>query len=207
MKKKKIASGLLLRKQIRVDLDKFKKVKLSGTTTLDDGTVIEFDTDTLEVGSIVKVKGEDGAEPTLIADGEYVTDEGVSFTVAGGIVVEMSEGGEGSAGGDEFSEEHLSAFIEAASDMVENIIEAREKKLRKELQAALTAMGAKGINLMAEDGDEDDDEDDETQKQKKFAKKFEFKVLSQTEIRKMSSQQRVKYMRELKEYQDAQKSK
>jgi hypothetical protein len=72
-------------------LDFLKKAKAMLSTvklsqkSLDSGTTIEFDGDDIAVGSVVYAQDSAG-DWTVIADGEYTTNEGFKFTVKDGVV-------------------------------------------------------------------------------------------------------------------------
>lgn len=73
------------------------KVELMGTAKLEDGTEVHFDTEALESGSMVYTVDEEGVQ-TPLADGDYVLEDGGTFTVAEGSVTAyeatMSDDGE-----------------------------------------------------------------------------------------------------------------
>ena len=82
-----------LKKQILValGLDKQEEVKLEFQAKLEDGTIIVSTAVALEAGSDISVLTEDGST-ILLPEGQYRTDEGMSFSVEKeGVVAELYE--------------------------------------------------------------------------------------------------------------------
>ncbi len=66
------------------------KVELGSVKTQDGAVSIDFEGDTLAVGLPLTIKNENG-EAMPLPDGEYILENGMTLTVAGGLVSELSE--------------------------------------------------------------------------------------------------------------------
>lgn len=67
------------------------KVELGSVMTQDGAVSIDFEGDTLAVGLPLTIKNENG-DVMPLPDGEYILENGMTLTVAGGLVSELSEG-------------------------------------------------------------------------------------------------------------------
>lgn len=168
-----------------------RKVKLAGNATLSDGTVIQYDTDALQEGSIVMTVAADGTQ-TPLASGEYTLQDGTTFTVEDGIVVSVGSSTANAASG--LTDEQLGALTE----MLAEILHEERRAILSTVQTALSQIpAARGINLLA-DFDEEDEEEEEEENPAKPDKvvqlnKGEFKLLSATELSKLTPPQRAAY--------------
>ena len=104
-----------LKKQILVALglnEEQKEVNLEFQAKLEDGTIIVSTAKTLEAGSDISVLTEDGST-ILLPEGQYKTDEGMSFSVEKeGIVAELYK--------DEVEKETEGAPVEEEEEMAED---------------------------------------------------------------------------------------
>ena len=104
-----------LKKQILVALglnEEQKEVNLEFQAKLEDGTIIVSTAKTLEAGSDISVLTEDGTT-ILLPEGQYKTDEGMSFSVEKeGIVAELYK--------DEVEKETEGAPVEEEEEMAED---------------------------------------------------------------------------------------
>ena len=66
------------------------KVELGSVMTQDGAVSIDFEGDTLAVGMPLTIKNENG-EAMPLPDGEYILENGMTLTVAGGLVSELAE--------------------------------------------------------------------------------------------------------------------
>ena len=66
------------------------KVELGSVKTQDGAVSIDFEGDTLAVGLPLTIKNENG-EAMPLPDGEYILENGMTLTVAGGLVSELAE--------------------------------------------------------------------------------------------------------------------
>ena len=66
------------------------KVELGSVMTQDGSVSIDFEGDTLAVGMPLTIKNENG-EAMPLPDGEYILENGMTLTVAGGLVSELAE--------------------------------------------------------------------------------------------------------------------
>ena len=89
-------------------LIKKEEIVLGSVMTQDQSLTIDFEGDTLAVGMPLTIQNENG-DIMPLPDGEYILENGMTLTVAGGLVSELSEGEAEAA---EEAEEELPAEME-----------------------------------------------------------------------------------------------
>ena len=92
-------------------LIKKEEIVLGSVMTQDQSLTIDFEGDTLAVGLPLTIQNENG-DVMPLPDGEYILENGMVLTVAGGLVSELSEGEA------EAAEEELPAELEKESPSV-----------------------------------------------------------------------------------------
>lgn len=95
-------------------LIKKEEIVLGSVMTQDQSLTIDFEGDTLAVGLPLTIQNENGDIMTL-PDGEYILENGMVLTVAGGLVSELSEGQAEAA---EEAEEEMPAELEKETPSV-----------------------------------------------------------------------------------------
>jgi len=143
-----------LKEQILValGLDKQDEVKLEFQAKLEDGTIIVSTAVALEAGSDISVLTEDGST-ILLPEGQYRTDEGMSFSVEKeGIVAELYK--------DEVEKETEGAPVEEEMEEEADVADWKgmEKRIQN-LEDAISDLKGDKEDMAEDDGKEADVED------------------------------------------------
>lgn len=119
-------------------LSKKEQVALGSVMTQDQSLTIEFEGDTLAVGTQVSIANEAG-DMMPLPDGEYILENGMTLTVAGGLVSELSE-----AQAEAVEEEEVPAELEKETPSVKSEKHTQEifYQLAKEFGAQLESLKA-----------------------------------------------------------------
>lgn len=106
------------------DVVETEEIKL-GEAVLEDGVIIYFEGEALEIGTEVFIKGEDDVN-VVIADGDYVLEDGIKFTITDGLVSEI-----------------ITDEIPVEDEVIEEVVEDLEDEKLKELKDLISELNEK----------------------------------------------------------------
>ncbi len=112
------------------------EVKLMFEDKLADGTIVVSEADELAAGAVINILSEDGVQ-TLLPEGTYSLENGISFTVdANGVVLEVAEEVEAEEKEDELEEEEDDTYLEAHAELfaeVGSVVKELLEEVKKDI--------------------------------------------------------------------------